>query len=450
MSSTIAALSSPNGPSAIALVRLSGPCCLDLAKAIFHMEPKARHATFSPYKKLDGDALDDVVYTYYKAPASYTGEDMLEISAHGNPFIIHEMLDDLFKRGCTPAEPGEFTRRAFMNGKMDLSQAEAVALLIDARSQRALKSARRQLHGELGKRISALSDELLDISALVEAYIDFPEDDLPPEDKRLIADKALSLSEKISNLAESAKYTHIVREGLDIVIAGAPNAGKSSLLNSLLGSERAIVSPAAGTTRDFISESIILDGYMANIIDTAGLRHAADEIEAAGMAKSAEKISTCDACILTLDSAAPLPELPDLGSDYPGPDKTLVAINKCDLTDSNPEIFEKHFAGYACERISCTTGYGIKSLKKALLGLIRKNRIIPASDDICISTRHAAALERARDSVKCAAQKISDSAPAELTASDLRDALDALGEIVGKTDNEEILDRIFSKFCIGK
>lgn len=450
MTSTIAALSTPSGTSAVAVIRLSGPGCADLAKDIFHTEPKIRHATFSRYEKMDGGILDDVVYVYYKATASYTGEDMLELSPHGNPFIIREILDDLFMRGCSPAGPGEFTRRAFMNGKIDLTQAEAVALLIDARSQSALESARRQLRGELGKQINAISDELLDISASVEARIDFPEEDLPPDDTKYMAEKTSALAKKILNLAESVRYDHIVREGINIVIAGAPNAGKSSLLNSLLGNERAIVSPTAGTTRDFISESIILGGFRANMIDTAGLGHSFDDIEAAGMAKSVEKISSCDACIFTVDSSESPSKLPDLGPNRPGPNKTIVAVNKCDLPSSRPEIFEGYFKDFVCVKISCVTGSGIKSLKNALLQLIRKNRIVPDSNGIFVSARHAAALAHAGNSARCAARKILDSSSYELAASDLRDASDALGEIVGKSDNEEILDRIFSKFCIGK
>lgn len=451
MSSTIAALSTPNGESAIALVRLSGGECLRLSEDIFKKGvPVPRKSNRASYKSLNGEILDDCVFTFFKGPASYTGEDMLEIATHGNPFIVQCVLEDLFERGCVPAEPGEFTRRAFMNDKMDLSQAEGVALLISARSQRSLNAARRQLMGALGERVRNFCDRLMDISALIEAYIDFPEDDLPPEDKSRVASEAEKLSCEIQALIDSSKYTPLIHQGLNIVIAGAPNAGKSSLMNELLGHSRAIVSPKAGTTRDFIDEKIIIDGCSANLTDTAGLRNSDDAIESAGISKALEKISACDVCLLTIDVSDPKLSLPQETQDLLSAKNTVVVLNKCDAEGADPDKYKKIYKEFACVETSCRTHQGISSLRAAISQLIKSNSILPAADDILVSSRHAQALSKAKSCLMSAAEKTIKDIPSELVASDVREALNALGEITGKADNEQILDRVFSKFCIGK
>lgn len=451
MEETIAALSTPSGESAIALVRLSGADCARIAREAFRrrtVEPRV--ANFGVYKNVAGETLDEAVFTLFEKPASYTGEDMLEISCHGNPFIARKILDDLFARGARPAQAGEFTRRAFMNDKLDLSQAEAVALVIGARGERALQAAQKQLSGELGWRIARISDGLLDMSALVEAYIDFPEDDLPEEDKQKLADSADALADDVEKLLATAKYAPLVHDGINAVIAGAPNAGKSSLLNALVGDERAIVSATAGTTRDFISEKLIVGRYAVNLVDTAGLRETDCEIEAKGVAMAVDRLKRCDIGLLVLDAAAGIPELPHGTESVFAPQNTVVVINKCDLPESKPELFEKSFAGFKTVRISCRQNEGLESLRNAVVGLIEEHCITASADDVLVGARHAAALERTLDSIKSARAKIENNEPSELVASDLRESLDALGEIVGKTDNEQILDRIFSKFCIGK
>ena len=451
MSDTIAALSTPTGESAVALVRLSGGECPRLAREIFgrnEIPPRAAH--FGRYKNIAGNILDEAVFTLFAAPNSYTGEDMLEISTHGNPFIVQNILEDLFARGCRAAEPGEFTRRAFMNDKMDLSQAEAVSLLISARSGRSLKAAQKQLSGELGARIDGFSEELVSISALTEAYIDFPDEDLPPEDKENIANTAKKLVGEIQRLIDTSKYSPLVHQGINMVIAGAPNAGKSSLLNRLLGQNRAIVSPVAGTTRDFIKEKIILGPHAVNITDTAGIHKAGSDIEALGIEKAVERIEACDICLLALDTSDALPDLPEYAMKNLAPQNTILVLNKCDLPGSDAAKFREKFKGFAAVEISCADGAGIPELREEIVRLIETHHIQASADDILVSTRHVQALERAKAGIQCAAEKIADNLPSELAASDLRDALDALGEIVGKTDNEAVLDKIFSTFCIGK
>lgn len=270
MSDTIAAISTPAGESAIASVRLSGPECAEIARAVFGAaEIPARRVNYGLYRDLSGRVGRRRGFLSLPAPASYTGEDMLEIFPHGNPFILRKILEDLSRRGARLAEPGEFTRRAFLNDKMDLSQAEAVARVIGARSDAALSAARRQLGGEIGRRIGELSSRVLDMKALAEAYIDFPDEDLPAEDTARLAAEAEAVCGEMSRLADTSKCDALLHDGVKVAIAGAPNAGKSSLMNALLGRNRAIVSPSAGTTRDFIDDRIMLGEFSAVLTDTA-------------------------------------------------------------------------------------------------------------------------------------------------------------------------------------
>ena len=449
MSDTIVALATPSGESAIGVVRISGAQTRRIFAEVFGAQPEERKASKKTYSALSGEKLDDVVAVFYKAPASYTGEDSLEISAHGNPFILQSIIADIIARGARGAEPGEFTRRAFVNGKIDLSQAEAVALVIGARSQRALEAARKQLSGELGRRIGKMSAELLEALALAEAYIDFPEDDLPEEDKSAIAGSIENCAREMRRLIDTAKFSPLVHCGINAVIAGAPNAGKSSLLNAMLGADRAIVSDIAGTTRDFISERLSIGRNAVNLTDTAGLRPGGDEIESAGIERAREKIAACDICIYVADARG-MPDGAEFDRAALTPRNTIIAINKCDLADARPKDIAQKFAGYACAEISCKTLEGIDALKRKIDAMINEHHITASADDILVSARHAQALQAALDAAMSAAQCAREGAPSELAAADLRAALDSLGEIVGKTDSEAVLDKIFSKFCIGK
>lgn len=452
MNDTIAAISTPTGESAIAAVRLSGPDCLKLAREVFLLgrPPTPRKMSYGIYRDRFGNTVDDAAFCAYAAPSSYTGENMLEIFPHGNPFILRKILDDLAARGARLAQPGEFTRRAFLNDKFDLSQAEAVARIIGARSDAALSAARKQFGGDIGRRISAISSEVLDMKALIEAYIDFPDEDLPPEDSRRLCETADRVYGEMSRLAETSKYDSLLHDGIKVVIAGAPNAGKSSLMNALLGRERAIVSPTAGTTRDFIDDRMMLGEFVLNLTDTAGLRRDAEDIEEEGIRRAYEKIGDSDICLLVLDSAGGVRESTRRTLESAGESSVIAVLNKCDFPEARPEDFAKMLSGVETVKVSCKNFDGIEALREKILEVIRSKFIRPAADDVTVGARHAEALSRAKQSLKCARDKIIESAPAELTASDLSDALDALGEIVGKTDCEEVLDRIFSKFCIGK
>ncbi|MEO0055673.1 MAG: hypothetical protein RLZZ50_1620, partial [Verrucomicrobiota bacterium] len=336
---TIAALATPAGVSALALIRVSGPACRALAAEIFALpsptlpERRPRHAV---YRALDGRELDDLVWTFFPGPRTATGDDTLEITPHGNPLLVQLILADLFARGCRAAEPGEFTRRAFLAGRIELTQAEAVMDLIHARSERALAAARRQLDGALGRHLDGLIQQVLATLARIEAYIDFPDEDLPPEDRRLVTQGVGDVLRGTIRLLATHRYGDLLREGLKTVLLGAPNAGKSSLLNALVGRERALVSPEPGTTRDFIEEPLQVGPHLLRLIDTAGLNPAPGDIERLGIAKTLERLAEADLVLWVADATSPLPALPADTKALLRPDNTLLVLNKVDLLPDPP------------------------------------------------------------------------------------------------------------------
>jgi tRNA modification GTPase len=442
---TIAALATPVGTSAIAVVRVSGPDCAALAQALFGPLPP-RHARHADYRNLAGTVLDDVVVTFYQGPRSYTGEDSLEIGLHGNPFIAQSILNDLLARGIRLAEAGEFSRRAFLGGKLDLSQAEAVMDLIHARSERALAAANQQLRGSLGRHLGELTEGLLLVLARIEAYIDFPDEDLPAEDRQIVLTELDTVLRGTARLLATHHYGELLRDGIKTVIIGEPNAGKSSLLNRLVGRDRALVSPEPGTTRDFIEERIILGPHCLRLIDTAGLNPTPAALEKLGMDKTLERAAEADLFLWVLDATRPTPPLPDSVAARLTPENTLVLLNKSDLpattTPPSPTL--------PSLRISALTGDGIAALTDHITRLADAFRQDQGDEIIAINARHAGALRRATECLKTARTKVSAHGPTELLASDLRGALDAFGEIGGKIDNERILDHLFKTFCIGK
>jgi tRNA modification GTPase len=447
-SDTIVGLATPSFESAIALIRVSGPKTTALATDILGSCPLPRQARHGNYKDLKDDLLDDVLFFFFKGPHSYTGEDILEISCHGNPFIAQKIIDDLLSRGCQMAEPGEFTRRAFLNGKMDLSQAEAVMDLIRARSDRALETANRQLRGALGKRITLLVDKLLQVVAGIEAYIDFPDEDLPPESQKQHIDSISSVAEETDKLLATSHYGNIVRDGVRTILVGEPNAGKSSLLNQLVGYNRAIVSPEPGTTRDFLEERFMLGPHCIRFLDTAGLRSEAQSVEKLGIEKTVEQSADADIFLLILDSTQPFPPLPDPVRNRMTPQNTILVCNKNDLVELK-EIPEG-FSEFGFLKTSALDGSGITELQDAIISLVESGRTIIGEDLIAISARHAHALSEVSRCLLSARGKLESQEPLELVASDLRGSLDNLGQITGRIDNEQMLDKLFASFCIGK
>lgn len=448
LNDTIAALSTPVGTAGLAVVRASGPQCRELFEAVLGGEPKPRLATHGDYRDRSGQVIDDVVGLLFAGPKSYTGEDTLEISCHGNPFIAQKILEDLFARGCRAAEPGEFSRRAFLNGRMDLAQAEAVADLIHARSERAMAAANQQLRGSLGRHLATLTDELLDVLARVEAYIDFPDEDLPPEDRTVVQDALSRLTFGTERLLATEHYGELLREGITTVILGEPNAGKSSLLNRLVGAERALVSPEPGTTRDYIEERIAIGPHSIRLIDTAGLNPSPAPLERLGMQKTVERASLADLFLLVLDATRPVPPLPEAIGACMTAGNTIVVVNKSDL--AQPEFGGAQLPSPTVVRISALNGVGFERLRDEIAARAEAFRVDQGDEVIAINARHADALGRARAALMAARQKLEERGAAELLASDLRDALAALGEIGGRIDNERMLDRLFATFCIGK
>lgn len=447
---TIVALSTPSGESAVALIRLSGPSCARLAEQLMDRSEalRPRYAYYASYHAIDGEVLDDCLFTYFVAGKSYTGDAMLEIAPHGNPLIVQKILTDLLARGCRSAQPGEFTRQAFLNGKLDLSQAEAVADLIHTRSERGLEVARRQLHGAVGRKISLLTEQLLAVQARLEAYIDFPEEDLPTEEEAGPAADLVDLIHQINEMVETRRYSALLHEGIRVLIVGKPNAGKSSLLNALTGTDRSIVSDLPGTTRDYVSDRLEINGWCLEILDTAGLREGGDDIEQIGMARTLELAESADLFLLVVDAAAPSPALPEALLSHMRADNTLVLENKSDLPAAVP-----HPACLPdCPHISTSflDGSGLADVRQGVGSLIESGLSLPGADGIVVNARHADALEKAAACLETARKRLSEGEYAEFVAAELREAVHSLGEVVGKIDNERMLDSLFQQFCIGK
>lgn len=445
---TIVAPATPAGTSAIALLRISGRDTERIARELIGTAPALRQAQRADYRDRAGTLIDDVLLTFFQGPASFTGEDTLEISCHGNPYIVQRMLEDLYLRGCRAAEAGEFTQRAFLHGRMDLSQAEAVMDLIHARGERALQAANQQLRGALGRRMSELIEILLGVLARIEAYIDFPEEDLPADDRDLVIRELERLSQSTGKLLATNHYGDILRDGLKVVILGEPNVGKSSLLNALLGRDRALVSAEPGTTRDYLEERVLLGDHCLRLIDTAGLNPSPAPLEKLGMDKTLERLHEADLALLVIDGSAPPPRLAAGVRQAINPTSALVIVNKVDLA-ANPEA-AKEFSVLETIATSALTGKGLDALQAALQRRAAAFHVELGEDLIAINARHADALARAQAALQRAKDQLAQAEATELVASELREALGAFGEIAGKIDNERMLDQLFATFCIGK
>ena len=450
---TIAAVASPFGEGAIALLRVSGPDALRIADRVCRLRGQrrpsggaARRLERAQLLDGNGDVLDEVLLSIHRAPASYTGEDLVEITCHGGVLVTRRALDTLLAAGARPAGPGEFTQRAFLNGKMDLTQAEAVMDLISAQTDLALKAATEQLAGRLGQRVNALRDDLLSLAAHVEAFIDFPDEDIDPDTGAALLARLGRIEADLDALLATAGQGRILREGVRTVIYGEPNVGKSSLLNALLGHERAIVSALPGTTRDTIEEFANVRGLPLRLIDTAGLRDTADPIEAAGIRRTHATLAQADLALHVFDASAP----PTGARPADPPDGTVEirVLNKADL-GLHP-AWQAESPNITTLVISCTTGRGIDELSATIYDRITGGQVAWNPSAAAINARHQDCLRRVRGAVEAAAAALRAGQSPEFIALDLRQALDAVGEVVGGVDTEEILGRIFSTFCIGK
>ena len=442
---TIAAVSTPPGEGAIALVRLSGPEAVAVADEIFRGKQKPSEAAthLQQFGEIvEGDrVLDQVMLSVHRAPSSYTGEDVVEISCHGGVLVTARVWEACLHAGARAARPGEFTERAFLHGKMDLTQAEAVIDLIRAQTDLALRSAAEQLEGRLGEKITGLREDLISLLAHLEAYIDFPDEDIEPDVGEDFLARLDRIRAQIDALLATADQGRIFREGVRVVIYGATNAGKSSLLNRLLGFPRAIVSEVPGTTRDTIEELVNLRGIALRLTDTAGLRATTtDAIENEGIARTERSLAQADLVLHVIDASAPQPTPFD---SQPPNVATLLLLNKSDLTE------HKDWKTSEALRISCTTENGLAGLEEAILAKVSDQRWdVPSA--VAINARHRDCLRRALAACDEARQALEKNLAPEFVAVDLRGALQAVGEVIGQTDTEQILDALFATFCIGK
>jgi tRNA modification GTPase len=465
MDDTIAAIATPLGEGGLAVVRLSGGQALAIADQCFRpagphsLKPSAAPSHTIQFGKIvrGEEVLDEVLLAVLRAPRTFTREDTVEISCHGGLLPARLVLDTLLARGARSAAAGEFTRRAFLNGRIDLAQAEAVADLIHSRTELALAAANEQLAGRLSQRINRLRDELMLTLAHVEAHIDFPDEDISPDTRGKLGQRLAEGLAFMDELLATANEGQILRRGIRAVIAGRPNAGKSSLLNQLLGRDRAIVSPIPGTTRDTIEETANIRGLPIVFIDTAGLREGQDELEREGIRRSRESLQRAELILQVVDASEPLTQEDQSYFAEQAGKKRILVRNKIDLP-LTPErrLAMDDFAAAARKAealvvdVCCLSGAGIEALKDAIKQLVWAGEIKAGMLQVAINSRHQDALQRARTATRRAAEALAGEATLELVAADLRSAANAVGEIVGKTTTEDLLDSIFSTFCIGK
>lgn len=443
---TIAAISTALGEAAISVVRVSGPQALQIAARVARLPVKVmpRMAHLVPIVDEVGGALDHGLLLYFKGPASYTGEDVIEFHGHGGVLVTQRVLDRWLVCGARAADPGEFTQRAFLNGKMDLTQAEAVMDLIHAQSTLALRAANEQLGGVIGREAAAMQQEIIPVLAHIEAYIDFPEEDISPETGADLLRRIDAVLVRAQKLIATSEQGRILRHGARTVISGAPNVGKSSLLNVLLGFERAIVSPTAGTTRDTIEEIIQVHGIPLRLVDTAGLREADDDIERVGIQRTERELERADLVIEVVDGSR-APSGPRLALSLEIARRRILILNKSDLG-----IHDDWSGIPGAIPLSCLSGDGIDPLRDAIRDVIATAGPLAADHPIAINARHKAAFERSAERLLAARAALEHSEAPEFIALEIREALQALGDVIGQVDVERILDVIFSTFCIGK
>lgn len=453
---TIAAIATPPGEGGIGVVRVSGPLSGPIMRTLFR--PATARASFESRRLYHGEIieaqsgkpLDEVMAVFLKGPHSFTGEDTLEIYCHGGPLILSNVLREVFRAGAAPAPPGEFTKRAFLNNRLGLSQAEAVISLISAQTDEDLEVALSHLKGALQEKVGGLASRLIDLASGLEAAIDFPEDDTAlPEPERLVAEVD-KISADIRMLADTYHEGRIYRDGLSVVIAGKPNVGKSSILNRLVGEERAIVTHIPGTTRDLVREKVRIRGIPVELTDTAGIRATDDVIESKGVELVFRNLSTADLVIFVIDGSAPVAaqdrEIARSLSGKP----VITVINKSDLAQmADPADLDGLVPGLPFA-VSAKMDIGMDALRDAIRERAAAAEPGVRQGVIIADARHRAALDKAAEALDRARDAIQRALPPELVIVDIRECLCALGEITGETVDAEILDRIFSKFCIGK
>lgn len=457
---TIVAPATACGTGAVAIVRLSGPAAGRIASQLFQParggtwdQPVSHRLYFGHLRNLGGDLLDECMAVLMRAPHSYTGEDVVEFHVHGSRVIVESVMEACMAAGARAARPGEFTQRAFLNGRMDLAQAEAVADLVAAQTRRAQHLALQQLRGGVSARIHALRNELLDVAAELEAWIDFPEEDIPGPTLEKLSQALSEVQRQIAELSRTYRVGQLAQKGARVVLVGEPNAGKSSLFNALIGRERAIVTPHPGTTRDTIESTIDLQGIPVTLVDTAGLRETSDTVERIGVERSLEEVLQGDLVLLVVDSSRATSldsTLQWLPSGH-GSANCLVVLNKSDAATGEQLTTLQAMAEqmqFQALRTSCPLRRGIDTLENAIY-----ERLVGEEDGEelwIVAERHAECLSAAKEALGHGLNDLTEGREPELISTHIREAIDHLGAIIGVGTSEEILDRIFSRFCIGK
>jgi len=462
---TIAAIATPVGEGGISVIRLSGKRAFDIADRVFRgkttLNAAHSHTAHLGYiVDLNANPVDEVVSTVYKSPHSYTAEDIVEISCHGGVLVTRRVLESVLEAGARIAEPGEFTKRAFLNGRLDLSQAEAVADLIHSRSELSHKSSLQQLAGKLSETVKRMREELIDTAGLLELELDFAEEGIELTNKEEIAVRIAAVTSDLRKLVESFSVGRLYRDGVKVVILGRPNVGKSSLLNALLNENRAIVTDIPGTTRDTIEENITIDGVLFRLVDTAGLREAVDLVEREGVRRTESQIATSDLVLVVLDLSQPIDnyelELIRLlrFKVESFDEKCIAVLNKLDLARNgggNSCVFRDLLGISRIVKLSALTHEGLDTFKRFLVDEVINKKLTGSDSGVTVTNaRHQEALKKAMVSLELAMKSFENQQSSEFVSVDLRGALDSLGEIIGAVTSEDILNNIFAKFCIGK
>ncbi|AGY76333.2 MULTISPECIES: tRNA uridine-5-carboxymethylaminomethyl(34) synthesis GTPase MnmE [Clostridium] len=454
---TIAAVATVLGEGGISIIRISGCDSLKIVNSIFKGKSNKNLIDMKPYsmrygyivEKSTGELLDEVLVSFMKSPKSYTSEDTVEINCHGGVVATKKVLEEVIKSGARIAEPGEFTKRAFLNGRIDLSQAEAVIDIIRAKTELSMKSAVQQSTGKISKEINALREKLLEVIAHIEATVDYPEEDLEEMTSDKVSMRLQEILDEINHILSTAEEGKIVRDGLNTVIVGKPNVGKSSLLNSLIRENRAIVTDVPGTTRDVIEEYMNIDGIPIKVIDTAGIRETEDLVEKIGVERSKQKIDEADLVILMLDSSEELDDEDKEIMNYVKDKKYIILLNKIDINDKINLDDICNLDSSCIIKTSIKTGKGLDKIKTCIKDLFFKGEVKPG-DLFITNARHKEGLIRAKESCIEALGALKNTSAIDLASIDIRNAWDNLGKITGDTLEEDIIDKIFSQFCLGK
>ncbi|HYK24772.1 MAG TPA: tRNA uridine-5-carboxymethylaminomethyl(34) synthesis GTPase MnmE [Steroidobacteraceae bacterium] len=445
---TIVAAATPPGRGGIGIVRLSGPRAPEIGAALAGALPPPRRATFARFVDTHGQPIDAGLVLFFPAPGSYTGEPVVELHGHGGPVVLEALVARAVELGARRAAPGEFTQRAFLNDKVDLAQAEAIADLIEAGSRAAARAAMRSLEGEFSAMVQDLTESVVELRTYIEAAIDFPEEEIDFLADRELVERLDSVRDRFEAVEQSARQGRLLRDGMTVVIAGRPNAGKSSLLNRLAGYDAAIVTPIPGTTRDVVKERIHLDGMPLHVLDTAGLREAGDVVEEEGIRRTHAEMARADRVLFVIDAVAdPTGEaFREERSRLPAGVPVTLIFNKIDLAPGIP--LADTISGPPRIALSALTGEGLEALRSHLKSSMGYDA--PDAGAVSARARHLEALSRARGHVDAATHELTERRAGELVAEELREAQRSLGEITGEFTSEDLLGRIFSSFCVGK